>query len=61
MRLRRNARGIRDIIQEECRKRRVSEKELRKSIRRARIRPLLAIGVRSGRGFSRLGSLEILT
>jgi REP element-mobilizing transposase RayT len=37
MKLRRRGRGIEDIIQEECRKRKVSEAELRKGSRRSRV------------------------
>jgi putative transposase len=37
MKLRRRGRGIEDIIQEECRKRKVSEEELRKGSRRSRV------------------------
>ena len=37
MKLRRMGRGIEDIIQEECRKRKVSEEELRKGSRRSRV------------------------
>jgi len=37
IKLRRRGRGIEDIIQEECRKRKVSEEELRKGSRRSRV------------------------
>jgi putative transposase len=37
MKLRRRGRGIEDIIQEECRKRKVSEAELKKGSRRSRV------------------------
>jgi len=37
MKLQRRARGIDDIIQEECRKRKVSEEEVRKGSRRSRV------------------------
>jgi len=37
MKLRRRGKGIEDIIQEECRKRKVSEEELRKGSRRSRV------------------------
>jgi len=38
MKLRRRCRGIEDVIQEECRKRKVNEEELRKGSRRSRVR-----------------------
>ena len=37
MKVRRRGRGIEEIIQEECRKRKVSEEELRKGSRRERV------------------------
>jgi hypothetical protein len=63
MKLQRRGRGIEDIIQEECRKRKVSEEELRKGSRRNRVseaRAAIAYKVGRNLGFRVPRSPDIL-
>ena len=63
MKLQRRGRGIEDIIQEECRKRKVSEEELRKGSRRNRVseaRAAIACKVGRNLGFRVPRSPDIL-
>jgi len=63
MKLQRRGRRIEDLIQEECRKRKVSEEELRKGSRRSRVseaRAAIAYKVRRNLGFLVPRSPDIL-